>query len=71
MFELFRLLSGEELLKRQLPALGGAWVIAELFYKFHSFSLECLTFLATWFVLDLLLHLVLPSRVAEKSTTES
>jgi hypothetical protein len=22
--------------------------IAEVFYKFHSFSLECLAFLATW-----------------------
>ena len=23
-------------------------VIAEMFYKFHSFSWECLAFLATW-----------------------
>jgi hypothetical protein len=22
--------------------------VAEVFYKFHSFSLECLAFLATW-----------------------
>lgn len=28
-----------------------AFVIAELFYKFHSFSLECAAFLATWYVL--------------------
>jgi len=33
-----------------IPAL----VIAELFYKFHSFVLECMAFLATWLVLDLL-----------------
>jgi hypothetical protein len=26
-------------------------VIAELFYKFHSFTLEALAFLATWYVL--------------------
>jgi hypothetical protein len=26
--------------------------IAEVFYKFHSFSLECLAFLATWGVLS-------------------
>jgi hypothetical protein len=27
-------------------------VVAELFYKFHSFTLECLAFLATWYVFD-------------------
>lgn len=26
-------------------------VIAELFYKFHSFTLEAVAFLATWYVL--------------------
>jgi hypothetical protein len=26
-------------------------IIAELFYKFHSFTLEALAFLATWYVL--------------------
>jgi len=31
-----------------------AMVIAEIFYKFHSFVLECVAFLATWLVLDLL-----------------
>ena len=36
----------------QGPALAGSIVLAELFYKFHSFTLECLAFLATWFVLD-------------------
>lgn len=40
-------------LVRFVPAGAGALVIAELFYKFHSFAAECLAFLATWFVLDL------------------
>jgi hypothetical protein len=31
-----------------------ALVIAELFYKFKSFSLECAAFLLTWFVLGFL-----------------
>ena len=39
-------------LTRELPAAAGALVIAELFYKFHSFMLECLAFLATWYVLS-------------------
>jgi hypothetical protein len=40
-------------LARSLPTGAGALVVAELFYKFHSFTLECLAFLATWFVFDL------------------
>jgi hypothetical protein len=36
-----------------------AFLIAEFFYKFHSFTLECLAFLATWFVLSVIQSLVL------------
>ena len=39
-------------LRAEAPALAGAWVIAEMFYKFHSFTLECAGFLATWYVLS-------------------
>ena len=52
MFELIRSTPLRQLLARQAPALAGSLVIAELFYKFGSFTLECLGFLATWFVLD-------------------
>ncbi|NJM30764.1 MAG: hypothetical protein HC855_12305 [Rhizobiales bacterium] len=31
-----------------------AFAIAEFFYKFHSFALECLAFLATWYILSFL-----------------
>ena len=41
-----------QLLSRQAPALLISLAAAELFYKFGSFTLECLGFLATWFVLD-------------------
>jgi hypothetical protein len=34
-----------------LATLAVAFVIAEQFYKFHSFTLETLAFLATWWVL--------------------
>ena len=34
-----------------------ALVIAELFYKWHSFTLELVGFLATWWVLGFLLDL--------------
>lgn len=52
MFTLLRMLPWQRILVEQLPALAGAWLIAELFYKFHSFSLETAAFLATWFALD-------------------
>lgn len=36
------------------PALAAAFVIADIFFKWGSFALECLGFLATWYVLSLL-----------------
>ena len=52
MFTLIKSLPTRELLLEQLPAFAGSFVIAELFYKFHSFTLECMAFLITWFVID-------------------
>ncbi len=52
MYTLLRSLPLRRLWLEQFPAIGAAWVIAELFYHFHSFSLECAAFLATWFVID-------------------
>ncbi|HEY6133321.1 MAG TPA: hypothetical protein VIW70_05030 [Rubrivivax sp.] len=52
MFTLLRLLPWQRLMLEQLPAFATAWLIAEAFYKWKSFSLEMLGFLATWFVLD-------------------
>ena len=48
----------KQLLIEQLPALIVSIVIAELFYKFHSFTLEALAFLATWFVVDALYRII-------------
>jgi hypothetical protein len=52
MYTLLRLLTEERLAYEQVPTLTLAWIIAEFFYKFHSFTLECAAFLATWFILD-------------------
>jgi hypothetical protein len=41
-----------ELLVRQAPILTSSLVIAEAFYKWHSFTLEALGFLATWAAID-------------------
>jgi hypothetical protein len=44
-------------LTRELPAAIPAWIVAELFYKFHSFTLECAAFLATWYAFSWMLGL--------------
>ena len=36
-----------------LVTLATSFVIAEMFYKFHSFTLEAGAFLATWYALRL------------------
>jgi hypothetical protein len=63
MYTLMRLLPLKRLAFEQVPALGLSWLIAELFFKFHSFTLECGAFLATWFVLDALTQRLLSVRV--------
>lgn len=54
MFTLIRSLKQHQLFFQQLPSLGISFVIAELFYKFHSFTIECVGFLLTWYVMDAL-----------------
>lgn len=42
----------------EVPALALSLIVAELFYEFHSFTLECLAFLGTWCTLSYLIELV-------------
>ena len=58
MYTLIRSLPLSRIALEQLPAAAGALVVAELFYKFGSFSLECIAFLATWYIFDLILSYV-------------
>lgn len=58
MYSLIRSISRRSLFFEQLPALIVSITIAEIFYKFHSFTLETLAFLATWFVIDALIQFV-------------
>lgn len=37
----------------ELPPLAFSVIVAETFYKFHSFTLECVGFLATWYLASL------------------
>jgi hypothetical protein len=40
------------LLFLKVPPLAVSLFVAETFFKFGSFTRECLTFLALWYVLD-------------------
>ena len=52
MYTLIRSIPIRSLVVQQAPALGVSLLIAELFYKFHSYALETMAFLVTWFVAD-------------------
>jgi len=58
MFSLVKELGVQIALKREAAPFIVAFLIAEFFFKFKSFALECLAFLAVWFVLSFLQSLV-------------
>ena len=67
MFSLLKDLGvGVALRQEALPFIV-AFLIAEFFYKFHSFTLECLAFLATWFVLSFAQSLLVPRATGERA----
>ena len=59
MYSVIQYVPIREILKEYLPSLVMALIIAEVFYKFKSFSLESIAFLATWFALNYLIQLTL------------
>jgi hypothetical protein len=58
MYELVRARIAGMALARETVAGVVALLVAELFYKFGSFSLECLAFLATWYAFGMVLSRV-------------
>jgi hypothetical protein len=62
MYQLIHSVTASELFKRQVPVFLVAFLIAEFFYKFHSFALECIAFLVTWYVLDAIVQFVMPRK---------
>lgn len=55
------------LVARKLPPFLVAFITAELFFKFKSFALECVAFLALWFVLNRLVCLIVPEARSDRS----
>ncbi len=70
MYSLIRSLSLKSLLAEQLPSLILAMFVAESYYTFHSFLLECSCFLLTWFVFDGLIQFI-QKQVASASSRRS
>ena len=58
MHKFIKSMSIREIFVEQVPAVIISMFLAELFYKFHSFTLECLAFLATWYLIDLVISLL-------------
>jgi hypothetical protein len=56
MIDLLRALRTHVTYRRRLLGFIPALVVTEMFYKFHSFSLECIAFLATWLLFDVLIE---------------
>ncbi len=68
MFTLIRSLTLRRLLTEQAPIVGLSFIIAELFYKFHSFTLETGAFLVTWGVLDYIVQFAIKQLAPAKPT---
>ena len=68
----YTLIKNSEVRKRlaaEVPALAVSAMTAELVYKFHSFTAECLGFLATWFAVSYVFSLartLWPSKTRSK-----
>jgi hypothetical protein len=66
MYTLIQSVPLRRLLATQAPSLLLAFLIAEFYYKWHSFTLECLGFLATWFVIDAAISLARSAWLARR-----
>ena len=62
MFTLLRTIGVPAAARYELAPFVAAFGIAEFFYKFGSFALELVAFLATWVVFSFLQSLVLKQR---------
>lgn len=58
MYTLSRAVSLRELLLGQAPMIVASLLIAEFFFKFHSFILEAAGFLVVWYLIDYIADIV-------------
>ena len=67
MFSLIKDLGLRIAVKQEAIPFLIAFGIAEFFFKFKSFALECIAFLVVWFVLSFLQSLVFPHSKEQRS----
>ena len=67
MFSLIKDLGLRVAAKQEAVPFLISFAIAEFFFKFKSFALECLAFLAVWFVLSFVQSLVFPHSKEQRS----
>jgi hypothetical protein len=69
MFSLIKELGFGVAVKQEAVPFLIAFTIAEFFFKFKSFTLECLAFLAVWCVLSFVQSLIFPRDNARGSSS--
>lgn len=69
MFSLIKDLGVRVAVKQEAIPFLIAFAIAEFFFKFKSFALECLAFLAVWCVLSFVQSLILPRSKEQRSSS--
>lgn len=67
MFSLIKELGLLVAAKREAVPFLIAFGIAEFFFKFKSFALECVAFLAVWYALSFLQSLIFPHSKEQRS----
>jgi len=67
MFSLIKDLGVRIAVKQEAIPFLIAFGVAEFFFKFKSFALECIAFLVVWFVLSFLQSLVFPHSKEQRS----
>ncbi len=55
MYSYLRSLKLKQAVLVEAPSVTLSIIVAEIFYKFHSFTLECVAFLVTWLVVSSML----------------
>ncbi len=69
MYTLVRTTRPRDALLVEAPSFTLALIVAEVFYKFRSFSLECVCFLATWLAFSAALSFVTRRRPSNPSAS--
>ncbi len=68
MYTLIKNISVKKIISSELPSLGLSLIVAESFYKFGSFTLECGAFLGTWYVISFLLNTFFAAKEKKRKT---